>query len=88
MTWASPTSSSVPSRSGSLQRHTIYAVINIDVAEGPVVIDVPPGAIVGLLDDFWQRSLVDVGLPGPDAGNGGKFLLLPPGYDGDVPSGC
>jgi hypothetical protein len=66
---------------------TIYAVVNIDIAQGPVVIDIPPGAIVGLLDDFWQRSLVDVGLPGPDAGNGGKFLLLPPGYDGDVPSG-
>ena len=49
------------------------------------MIDIPPGAIVGLLDDFWQRSLADVGLPGPDAGNGGKFLLLPPGYDGDVP---
>jgi hypothetical protein len=65
---------------------TIYAVINIDVAQGPVVIDIPPGAIVGLLDDFWQRNLVDVGLPGPDAGNGGKFLLLPPGYDGEIPS--
>ncbi len=50
------------------------------------MIEIPPGAIVGLLDDFWQRSLADVGLPGPDAGNGGKFLLLPPGYDGDVPS--
>jgi hypothetical protein len=66
---------------------TIYAVVNIDVAQGPVVIEIPPGAIVGLLDDFWQRSLVDVGLPGPDAGKGGKFLLLPPGYDGEVPSG-
>jgi hypothetical protein len=65
---------------------TIYAFVNIDVARGPVVIEIPPGAIVGLLDDFWQRSLADVGLPGPDAGNGGKFLLLPPGHDGDVPS--
>ena len=35
----------------------------------------------------WQRNLFDVGLPGPDAGHGGKFLLLPPGYDGEVPSG-
>ena len=51
------------------------------------MIEIPPGAIVGLLDDFWQRSLADVGLPGPDAGNGGKFLLLPPGHDGEVPSG-
>jgi hypothetical protein len=29
---------------------TIYAVVNIDVAQGPVVIDIPPGAIVGLCD--------------------------------------
>ena len=65
---------------------TIYAFVNLDVREEPVVIDIPPGAIVGLLDDFWQRSLVDVGLPGPYGDKGGKFLLLPPGYDGDVPS--
>ncbi len=64
---------------------TIYAFTNLDLAQGPVAIDIPPGAIVGLLDDFWQRSLSDVGLPGPDAGNGGTFLLLPPGYDGEVP---
>lgn len=65
---------------------TIYAFVNIDLSEGPVAFEIPPGAIVGLLDDFWQRSLADVGLPGPDAGNGGTFLLLPPGYDGEVPS--
>ncbi len=65
---------------------TIYAYVNIDLSQGPVVVEIPPGAIVGLLDDFWQRSLSDVGLPGPDAGNGGKFLLLPPGYDGEVPT--
>ena len=65
---------------------TIYAFVNIDVAEGPVAIEIPPGAIVGLLDDFWQRSLVDVGLPGPDGADGGTFLLLPPDYDGELPA--
>jgi hypothetical protein len=64
---------------------TIYAFVNIDVAHGPIVIDIPPGAIVGLLDDFWQRSVTDVGLPGPDGDKGGKFLLLPHDYDGEVP---
>ena len=44
------------------------------------VVEIPPGAIVGILDDFWQRSIADVGLPGPDGAKGGKFLLLPPGY--------
>jgi hypothetical protein len=49
----------------------------------------------GILLDFWQRPIPvdggkffgDVGLPGPDAGKGGKFLILPPGYKGKVPSG-
>ncbi len=65
---------------------TIYALANMDLGKhGPIVIDIPPGAIVGLIDDFWQRSLTDVGLPGPYGDKGGKFLLLPPGYTGEVP---
>ncbi|MRG60691.1 DUF1214 domain-containing protein [Agromyces sp. CFH 90414] len=66
---------------------TIYAFVNFDLSQGPVVIEIPPGAIVGLVDDFWQRSLVDVGLPGPDAGKGGKFLLLPPDASDDAHDG-
>jgi hypothetical protein len=65
---------------------TIYSLTNVDLGKsGPLVVEVPPGALVGIIDDFWQRSLTDVGIPGPDAGKGGKFILLPPGYKGDVP---
>ncbi len=65
---------------------TIYALTNVDLGKsGPVVVDIPPGLIVGLIDDFWQRSIADVGLPGPDGDKGGKFLLVPPGYTGEVP---
>jgi hypothetical protein len=65
---------------------TIYGYTNVDLGKsGPVVVEIPPGAIVGIIDDFWQRSLSDVGLPGPDGAKGGKFLLLPPGYKGDAP---
>ncbi len=65
---------------------TIYALTNVDLGkDGPMVIDIAPGAIVGLIDDFWQRSVTDVGLPGPYGDKGGKFLLLPPGYTGEVP---
>jgi len=65
---------------------TIYALANVDLGKsGPVVIEIPPGAIVGLIDDFWQRSIADVGLPGPDGAKGGKFLLVPPGHTGDIP---
>ena len=65
---------------------TVYALTNVDLGKaGPVVVEIPPGAIVGLIDDFWQRSITDLGLPGPDGDKGGKFLLLPPGYTGEVP---
>ncbi|NOD99050.1 DUF1214 domain-containing protein [Ruegeria sp. HKCCD6228] len=56
----------------------------------PVVIDVPPAgdkaAFFGTIVNAWQVPLADVGTTGEDAGEGGKYLILPPGYDGDVPS--
>ena len=41
--------------------------------------------MLGLVDDMWYRWVGDVGITGPDKGEGGKYLLLPPGYKGDVP---
>lgn len=73
----------------------IYAMSYVDMSEtGPIVFEAPPN-LQGILLDFWQRPIPvdggkffgDVGLPGPDAGKGGKFLILPPGYDGGVPEG-
>ena len=62
--------------------------------DGPLVFEAPPN-LQGILLDFWQRPIPvdggkffgDVGLPGPDGGRGGKFLLLPPGYEGQIPAG-
>lgn len=65
---------------------TIYAAVFVDLAAGPVVIDSPPGAY-GVIDDYWQRPIVEVGPFGPDKGKGGKFLLLPPGFKGTPPEG-
>ncbi|MGO7334489.1 DUF1254 domain-containing protein [Rhizobium leguminosarum] len=77
----------------------IYALGYLDLMEdGPMVIEVPPG-LQGILDDFFQRPIPsegkidgrqwagDVGLPGPDKGKGGKYLILPPDYEGAVPEG-
>ena len=73
----------------------IYALSYVDLGQdGPLVFEAPPG-LQGILLDFWQRPIPvdggrffgDVGLPGPDAGKGGKMLLLPPGYTGSVPEG-
>jgi hypothetical protein len=52
---------------------------------GPLVFEVPAGAIAGGISDFWQRPITDVGQTGPDKGAGGKFLILGPS-DKDLPS--
>jgi len=65
---------------------TVYFLGFIDVSKGPMVFEVPP-KVLGALDDMWFRWVVDFGLPGPDRGLGGKYLILPPGYDGPVPKG-
>jgi hypothetical protein len=72
----------------------IYAMGYLDLGkDGPMMFEAPPG-LQGVLLDFWQRPIPgpgkfagDVGLPGPDGGKGGKFLILPPGYEGPVPEG-
>lgn len=59
---------------------------NINLKDGPVVVEIPPN-VLGLADDAWMRYIVDMGLAGPDKGKGGKFLFLPPDYNGDIPAG-
>jgi hypothetical protein len=66
---------------------SIYSTVNVDLKEdGPTVVETPPN-VLGIVDDGWQRWLTDLGNVGPDKGKGGKYLLLPPGYEGEVPVG-
>ncbi len=66
---------------------TVYACASLDLkAEGATVVDIPPG-MYGTADDALFKFLVDFGAVGPDKGKGGKYLFLPPGYDGKVPEG-
>jgi hypothetical protein len=37
--------------------------------------------------DSWFVPFEDVGPSGVDAGQGGKYLILPPGYKDNVPAG-
>ncbi|HEX5270413.1 MAG TPA: DUF1254 domain-containing protein [Gemmataceae bacterium] len=66
---------------------TPYGAGCLDVKDGPFVVEMPPGPFIGLADSHHQSWILDMGLPGPDAGKGGKHLILPPGYKGDVPQG-
>jgi hypothetical protein len=59
----------------------------LDVDGGPMVLEFPPGPLMSTANDLNQRWVIDMGLPGPDRGQGGRHLILPPGYDGEVPPG-
>jgi len=65
---------------------TPYTWIWINLHDGPLVVEVPP-MVLGMIDDFWFKYVTDIGIVGPDKGKGGKYLLLPPGYEGKVPIG-
>lgn len=63
---------------------TVYTFFCIDLADGPVVVRVPP-RVLGPVDDAGFRWVTDVGLTGPDKGAGGDYLFVPPGYTGTLP---
>jgi hypothetical protein len=65
---------------------TVYFFGYADLSKGPMVFEAPPGAL-GVIDDMWWRWASDFGAPGPDRGLGGKYLLVPPGYTGQLPQG-
>lgn len=65
---------------------TIYYPTCLDLTKGPIVIEQPSGGL-GTINDMWFSWIIDVGFPGPDRGKGGKYLLVPPGYDGPLPDG-
>ena len=83
-----PILSAAPRHVGfTLNSDTPYSGGALDLTAGPMVIELPPGPYIGLVDDHHQRWILDMGIPGPDGGKGGKHLILPPGYQGPIPKG-
>ena len=70
----------------TLNSDTPYGAATLDLSNGPMVIELPAGPYIGLVDDHHQRWIMDLGMPGPDQGAGGKHVVVPPGYAGCVPS--
>lgn len=65
---------------------SVYMFSWLEMGDEPMVIETPPN-VLGFINDHWFRYVTDFGNLGPDEGKGGKFLILPPGYEGDVPEG-
>ena len=67
---------------------TPYICTMIDIEEsGPFILELPRGLMAGMIMDVWQRVLADLGVVGPDKGEGGKYLILPPGQKIEPPPG-
>jgi hypothetical protein len=71
---------------------TIYFMPFFDTkSAGPMVLEIPPAeggsSITGSIDEAWQTALEDVGPAGVDKGQGGRYLILPPGYGQTPPAG-
>ncbi len=64
----------------------MYFFINTK-QDGPVVVELPPAvpgaSFYGTIEDAWYVPLTDIGFEG----KGGRYLVLPPDYKGDVPAG-
>ncbi len=69
----------------------LYFMAFFNTKDGPIVLDLPPGDANGSFNanivTVWQMPLEDAGLLGADKGKGGKYLILPPGYEGTPPDG-
>ena len=65
---------------------TQYIFGEIDLKDGPVVVDIRV-PVLGFVDDAFFRYVTDIGFTGPDQGRGGKYLFVGPDYEGEVPDG-
>jgi hypothetical protein len=65
---------------------TTYGTTYLDLeADRATVVEAPPNS-PSFVDDLWQRYVADLGNAGPDRGKGGKYVFLPPDFEGDAPT--
>lgn len=69
---------------------TPYITAFTDLRNGPVVLEIPAvsekASLYGQVVDAWQSTIAGVGPSGADKGKGGKYLFIPPGYNGAIPA--
>jgi hypothetical protein len=65
---------------------SVYMTMWLQLDDEPYVIETPPD-VLGIIDDHWFKYVCDFGRLGDDKNLGGKFLIVPPGYKGEIPDG-
>ena len=56
-----------------------------DASVGPIVVEIPKGPVMGVVDDMNFQFVTNMGLVGEESGAGANYLFVPPGHDGEVP---
>jgi hypothetical protein len=65
---------------------TVYGLTYLRLdRDGPTIVEAPAG-VLGVFNDMWMREVENVGPAGPDRGQGGTFLVMPPGHPGETPA--
>lgn len=65
---------------------SVYNMLWLEIGDEPMVLETPPD-VLGFVDDAWFQYVLDFGRVGPDKGEGGKFLIVPEDYEGEIPKG-
>ncbi len=65
---------------------SVYMVMWLQLDGEPYVLETPAD-VLGIIDDHWFKYVADFGRLGDDKNKGGKFLIVPPGYKGEIPKG-
>jgi len=60
---------------------------SLDLRMGPIVVEMPPGPLIGVVNDVDGRVVMDLGMYGPDEGRGGRHVIVPPGCRRRMPFG-
>ena len=69
---------------------TNYVYFNFNLKDGPVVLEIPAAVGAGLLGgvlDAWDVTIAGVGPEDENKGQAAKYLLLPPGFNAEMPAG-
>ena len=66
---------------------TPYAALPLNLRAGPITVELPAGPLIGVANDGNFRWVMDMGVPGPDAGKGGKHIILPPHWKDEISTG-
>ena len=64
---------------------SVYMSMWLELGYEPMVLETPPN-VLGIIDDAYFRYVGDFGNLGADRAQGGKFLIVPPGYQGEIPA--